>query len=130
MDLKNIKRGRISEYTKMSDSAIYFEKQRPWNVCKADLAYPCATQNEIDENDAKNLKKNGVYLVAEGANMPSTTEAINVYQKNSIMYGPAKAVNAGGVACSGLEMTQNSIRLSWTRDEVETKLHDIMKNIF
>lgn len=97
---------------------------------KADLALPCATQNEIDEEDAVHLKKNGVYLVAEGANMPSTQKAIEFYHKNDILYGPAKAANAGGVACSGLEMSQNSLRTHWTFSEVEKELKAIMKNIF
>ena len=101
---------------------------RPWGV-KCDIALPCATQNEVDENDAKSLIKNGCYCVSEGANMPSTPEAVEVFQREKIFYGPGKAANAGGVAVSGLEMSQNSLRYSWTREEVESKLKQIMANI-
>jgi len=128
MDLKNVKRGRISEYTKKYSKATYTAGKRPWSV-KCDCAFPSATQNEISGDDAKELVKNGCKLVAEGANMPSTPEAIEVFQKNKLLYAPGKASNAGGVATSGLEMSQNSIRLSWTRDEVDTRLKGIMKSI-
>jgi glutamate dehydrogenase/leucine dehydrogenase len=127
MELKNIKRGRISEYAKKY-SVSYLEGQRPWGI-SCDIALPCATQNEIDINDAKILVKNGCYVVCEGANMPSTPEAVEVFLDAKILYGPGKAANAGGVAVSGLEMTQNSQRISWTREEVDGKLQEIMKNI-
>ncbi|MEA3448788.1 MAG: NADP-specific glutamate dehydrogenase [Bacteroidota bacterium] len=127
MHLKNVKRGRIKEYAKKY-GVEYFEGERPWNI-KCDVALPCATQNEIDEDAAKTLVKNGVIAVSEGANMPSTPEAVEVWLENKILYGPGKAANAGGVAVSGLEMSQNSMRLSWTREEVDSKLHDIMINI-
>ena len=128
-ELKNVKRGRIKEYADKYPSAQYFEGQKPWKNTKADVALPCATQNEIQEDDAKALIANGVKLIAEGANMPSTNEAIAVYQSAKILYAPGKASNAGGVATSGLEMTQNSMRLPWTREEVDAKLHQIMVNI-
>lgn len=128
MELKNVKRGRIKEYVAKYPNAKYFEGERPWGV-KADIALPCATQNEINEDDAKKLVANGVFCVCEGANMPSTNEAINVFQEARILYSPGKASNAGGVATSGLEMTQNSERLSWTREEVDAKLHQIMVGI-
>ncbi len=128
MDLKNVKRGRISEYVKKFPKATYTEGKRPWGV-KADCAFPCATQNEISGSEAEELVKNGCKLVSEGANMPSTPEAIEVFLKNKILYAPGKAANAGGVATSGLEMSQNSMRLSWSRDEVDQKLQGIMKNI-
>ncbi len=127
-ELKNIKRGRIKEYADKYPSAKYFEGKRPWEV-KCDIALPCATQNEVNESDAKQLVANGCWCVAEGANMPSTNEAIEVYQNAKILYAPGKASNAGGVATSGLEMTQNSMRLPWTREEVDQKLHQIMINI-
>jgi glutamate dehydrogenase/leucine dehydrogenase len=127
MELKNVKRGRIKEYaTKFG--CKYLKGKRPWDI-KCDVALPCATQNEVDGNDAKKLVKNGCICVGEGANMPSTPEAIEVFLKSKILYGPAKAANAGGVATSGLEMSQNSLRLSWTRDEVDEKLHGIMQAI-
>ncbi|PWM28903.1 MAG: NADP-specific glutamate dehydrogenase [Verrucomicrobia bacterium] len=129
MDLKNNKRGRISEYAKKYSSAKYYEGKKPWGLTKADAALPSATQNEIDGNDAKALLENGCILVSEGANMPSTPEAIEVYQNAKILYAPGKASNAGGVATSGLEMSQNAIRLSWTREEVDEKLHSIMRSI-
>ncbi len=128
MELKNVKRGRIKEYVSKYPSAKYFEGERPWGV-KCDIALPCATQNEVNEDDAKKLIANGCWCVAEGANMPSTNEAIEVYQSARILYAPGKASNAGGVATSGLEMTQNSMRLPWTREEVDAKLHQIMVNI-
>ncbi len=124
LQLKNVKRGRIKECAK-EFNCKYFEKQRPWSV-KCDVAFPSATQNEIDENDAKALVKNGCIAVAEGANMPTTPEGVEVFQKAKILYAPGKASNAGGVATSGLEMSQNSLRLSWTREEVDTRLHNIM----
>ncbi len=124
LHLKNVKRGRIRECAK-EFNCKYFEKQRPWNV-KCDVAFPSATQNEIDENDAKTLVKNGCIAIGEGANMPTTPEGVEVFQKAKIFYAPGKASNAGGVATSGLEMSQNSLRLSWTREEVDRRLHDIM----
>ncbi len=127
-ELKNIYRGRIYEYAKEYPGAQYFEGQRPWGV-PCQIAMPCATQNELDGNDAAQLLKNGCICVSEGANMPSTPEAIKLFQDNKILYAPGKASNAGGVATSGLEMTQNSMRLSWTREEVDARLHSIMKNI-
>ena len=127
MELKNVKRGRIKEYAGKY-GCKYYENKRPWDI-KCDAAFPSATQNEIDKNDAETLVKNGCICVAEGANMPSTPEAIEVYLKAKILYGPGKAANAGGVATSGLEMCQNSQRLAWTRDEVDEKLHQIMISI-
>lgn len=127
MDLKNVKRGRISEYT-AKFGGEYHEGIRPW-IIPCDVAMPNATQNEINEEEAKTLVKNGCFVVSEGANMPSTPEAVEVFLQNKILYGPGKAANAGGVATSGLEMTQNSMRLSWSREEVDEKLHTIMKNI-
>lgn len=125
--LKNVKRGRISEYAEKY-GCEYFEGKRPWMV-KCDVALPCATQNEINGEEAKTLVSNGCYVVSEGANMPSTPEAISVYIDKKILYGPGKAANAGGVATSGLEMSQNSMRMSWSREEVDQKLHTIMVNI-
>ncbi len=127
MDLKNIKRGRIEEYAQKYH-VKYHEGQRPWGV-KCDIAFPCATQNEINQEDAKTLCRNGCLAVSEGANMPSTPEAVEVFLSSKILYGPGKAANAGGVAVSGLEMTQNSMRLPWTREEVDQRLHHIMTNI-
>ena len=127
MDLKNVKRGRIKEYAEKY-GADYWEGERPWKA-ECDIALPSATQNEINGNDAEMLVKNGCTCLAEGANMPSDPDAIDVYTKSKIMYGPGKASNAGGVAVSGLEMSQNSMRLNWTREEVDTKLKEIMKNI-
>jgi glutamate dehydrogenase (NADP+) len=128
LNLKNIKRGRIKEYCDKYSEAKYFSGKRPWEV-KCDIALPSATQNEISGDDAKLLVKNGCYCVTEGANMPSTPEAIEVFLAAKILYGPGKAANAGGVATSGLEMSQNSMRLSWTREEVDERLHNIMINI-
>lgn len=128
MELKNEKRGRISEYTKKYTGAKYVEGKRPWEV-KCDIALPCATQNELDGDEAKMLLKNGCTCVAEGANMPCTPEAITEFQKAKILFSPGKASNAGGVATSGLEMSQNSLRLSWTTAEVDEKLHNIMNDI-
>ena len=123
-ELKNVRRGRIKGCTD-EFKCKYFENQRPWGI-KCDIAFPCATQNEINEEDAKALVKNGCIAVSEGANMPTTPEAVKVFQKAKILYAPGKAANAGGVATSGLEMTQNSMRLSWSREEVDKKLHEIM----
>lgn len=127
MDLKNNRRGRIKEYAEQF-GATYMEGQRPWSV-KCDIAMPCATQNELDASDARALLGNGCIAVAEGANMPCTLDAVNMFLDAGILFGPGKAANAGGVATSGLEMTQNSMRLSWTREEVDEKLRAIMKNI-
>ncbi len=127
-ELKNVRRGRISEYAKQFPSAKYFEGKKPWEV-KVDCAFPCATQNELDGQAAKTLVANGVKLVAEGANMPSTIEAVDTFLEAKILYAPGKASNAGGVATSGLEMSQNSERLSWSSEEVDAKLKGIMKNI-
>uniref|UniRef100_UPI00404A432D NADP-specific glutamate dehydrogenase n=2 Tax=Gelidibacter sp. TaxID=2018083 RepID=UPI00404A432D len=127
MELKNVKRGRISEYADKYKSATFHEG-RPWSV-KCDIALPCATQNELNEEEAQMLIKNGVIAVAEGANMPSTPEAIAAFQKAKVLFAPGKASNAGGVATSGLEMSQNSLRLSWTREEVDAKLNQIMDDI-
>ena len=134
MELKNVKRGRVSEYAeKFSDSVCYIGES-VWDVIKnqgikVDIALPCATQNEIDAPNASALVKNGCQCVSEGANMPSTPEAIRIYQENNLLYGPGKAANAGGVATSGLEMSQNSMRLSWPREEVDARLLQIMKSI-
>ena len=126
--LKNIRRGRISEYAKQYPQAQYFPGKRPWGI-PCDIALPCATQNEIEKADAESLLKNGCRCVAEGANMPSTPEAIALFQRAKILYSPGKASNAGGVATSGLEMTQNSIRQRWTAEEVDQQLHRIMADI-
>lgn len=125
--LKNVRRGRIKEYADKY-GAQYFEGKTPWGIT-CDLAFPCATQNEINESDAIELVKNGCFLVSEGANMPSTPEAVEVFLNSRILYGPGKAANAGGVSTSGLEMTQNSMRLPWSREEVDHRLHQIMINI-
>jgi glutamate dehydrogenase (NADP+) len=124
MDLKNVRRARIKECAK-EFNCKYFENKKPWEM-KCDIAFPSATQNEIDEDDAKALVKNGCIAVGEGANMPTTPEGVEVFQKAKILYAPGKASNAGGVATSGLEMTQNSMRLSWSREEVDKKLREIM----
>ncbi len=128
MELKNLYRGRIREYAEQYPGVKYVEGARPWGE-KADIALPSATQNEINGDDAKKLIANGVMAVSEGANMPSTPEAIRVFQDAKILYAPGKAANAGGVSVSGLEMTQNSIKLSWSAEEVDEKLKSIMKNI-
>lgn len=128
MDLKNNKRGRISSYVKTYPNAQYFANKTPWEQ-PCDIALPCATQNELQLSDAKRLLDNGCICVSEGANMPSTNEAIFAFQKAKILFAPGKASNAGGVATSGLEMTQNSLRYNWTRDEVDEKLKEIMGNI-
>ncbi|WP_339345938.1 NADP-specific glutamate dehydrogenase [Bifidobacterium apis] len=129
-DIKLGHRGRIREYADRVDSAEYHEGCKGVWTVPCDIALPCATQNEIDEESAKTLVANGCTVVCEGANMPSTPEAIQVYQDNKVLYGPAKAANAGGVAVSGLEMSQNSLRLQWTFDEVDQRLKDIMTGIF
>ncbi len=129
MELKNVRRGRIREYVEKFPRATYYEGQRPWRLVECDVAFPSATQNEIDEEDAKTLVKNGCICVCEGANMPTRPEGIHVFQKARIMFGPGKAANAGGVATSGLEMSQNALHLNWTREEVDHRLHLIMKSI-
>ena len=128
MDLKNVKRGRISEYAKEFPAASFHEGERPWGL-KCDIALPCATQNELNGDEAKILVSNGCICIAEGANMPSTPEAIEVFAEHKILFSPGKASNAGGVATSGLEMSQNSLRMSWSREEVDEKLHAIMISI-
>jgi glutamate dehydrogenase/leucine dehydrogenase len=127
MELKNVKRGRIEEYAEKY-GVEYFKDKKPW-IIKCDIAIPNATQNEINEEDARLLVRNGCICVAEGANMPCTPEAVAVFLNAKILYGPGKAANAGGVATSGLEMTQNSMRLPWSREEVDERLHTIMINI-
>jgi len=128
MDLKNVKRGRINEYVHKYPNAVFFKNKTPWEI-KCDIALPCATQNELNENDAENLIKNGCICVSEGANMPCEPNAIKIFKQNKILYAPGKASNAGGVAVSGLEMAQNSLRYSWSREEVDSKLKEIMKDI-
>ena len=127
MDLKNNRRGRIKEYAD-EFKVDYHEGKRPWTIA-CDIALPCATQNEISGDDAKTLIANGCKAVSEGANMPSDPDAVNTFVEGDILFGPGKAANAGGVATSGLEMSQNSMRINWSRQEVDTKLHSIMKNI-
>lgn len=128
MALKNERRGRIHEFADAFDGVVYHEGKTPWKE-NCDIALPCATQNELHEEDAKALVENGVICVAEGANMPCTPEAIHILQENGVMFAPGKASNAGGVATSGLEMSQNSLRLNWTRDEVDERLKGIMADI-
>ncbi len=128
MDLKNVKRGRISEYVKKYTNAIFNKGSNPWST-PCDIALPCATQNELDKSDAETLISNGCICVSEGANMPSTKDAISVFHNAKILFAPGKASNAGGVATSGLEMTQNSLRYHWSREEVDEKLKEIMLNI-
>ena len=128
MDLKNVKRGRIHEYTQHYPKASFHSGKKPWEV-PCELALPCATQNELDDKDAELLIKNGCLCVGEGANMPSTPEAIALFAKNKVLFAPGKASNAGGVAVSGLEMAQNSLRYSWSREEVDQRLQTIMKDI-
>ena len=128
-EIKEVKRGRVKDYCAQKAGAKYMENQRVWSI-PCDIALPCATQNELDGNDAKMLVANGCKAVAEGANMPSTPEAIEVFQGSGILYAPGKASNAGGVATSALEMSQNSMRYSWTFEEVDAKLHDIMVGIY
>ncbi len=134
MDLKNNRRGRIKEYADKYDTACCFDGENVWDVIrlqgiKVDIALPCATQNELDAENAVALVENGCYCVAEGANMPSTPEAVKIYQQSNTLYGPGKAANAGGVATSGLEMSQNSLKMPWTREEVDQRLLIIMKSI-
>jgi glutamate dehydrogenase (NADP+) len=134
MDLKNVRRGRMNEYVEKYGSAVYtpFDHSLDYNPLwdhKADCAFPSATQNEINVKDAENLLKKGVYVVSEGANMPTVPAGVELFVEKGILYGPGKAANAGGVATSGIEMSQNSMRLGWSREEVDTKLHTIMKRI-
>ena len=134
LDLKNVRRGRISEYADKFPGAVFTARDdskdfNPLWDHKADCAFPCATQNEVNAKDAQNLVGNGVYLVSEGANMPTVPEGVNLFVAKKLLYGPGKAANAGGVATSGLEMSQNSLRLAWTREEVDARLHGIMKAI-
>lgn len=134
MDLKNVSRGRIKEYADKYKGVTYYAGKSVWDVVKEqgiklDVAFPSATENEIKKEHAEALVKNGCYCVSEGANMPSTLDAIEIYREHNVLYGPAKAANAGGVATSGLEMSQNSMRLSWGREEVDSRLHEIMKRI-
>ena len=128
MELKNEKRVRISEYTKKYSKAEFYSKKSPWNI-KCDIAIPCATQNELGKEDAMSLIKNGCNAIGEGANMPCTPDAVEQFIKNKVLYAPGKASNAGGVAVSGLEMAQNSLRYTWTRDVVDGKLKEIMSDI-
>ncbi|KJJ14471.1 NAD(P)-specific glutamate dehydrogenase domain protein [Neisseria sp. HMSC06F02] len=127
IELKEVRRERVSTYAK-EQGLKYFENQKPWGVA-AEVALPCATQNELDEEAAKTLLANGCYVVAEGANMPSTLGAVEQFVKAGILYAPGKASNAGGVATSGLEMSQNAVRLAWSREEVDQRLFDIMQSI-
>ena len=134
MDLKNVRRGRMKEYAEAHKGVTYVEGKSVWDVVREkglhiDMAFPSATENEIDAQAAQALIKNGCKVVSEGANMPSTLDAVNIYQGDGVLYGPAKAANAGGVATSGLEMSQNSMRLTWSSQEVDGRLHEIMKNI-
>ena len=128
MEIKNVKRGRIKEYLDKYSEAEYFEGKTPWDI-KCDIALPCATQNELDKEDAEKLVENGCFCVGEGANMPCTPEAVEVFHRKKILFSPGKASNAGGVATSGLEMTQNSMRYNWTSQEVDKKLHEIINDI-
>ncbi len=129
IELKNVRRGRIYEYVKQYPRAKYYENERPWTLAAAEVALPSATQNEIISKEAQALVKNGCICVSEGANMPCTPEAIEVFLRHNVLYGPGKAANAGGVATSGLEMSQNASRMRWTREEVDGKLQRIMKDI-
>ena len=128
MELKNVKRARISEYVKKFSEAEFHSNKKPWSV-KCDIAIPCATENELNLSDAKELLKNGCKTVGEGANMPCTADAISLFLKNKIKYAPGKASNAGGVAVSGLEMAQNSLKYTWSREVVDGKLKEIMSDI-
>ena len=128
MDLKNNKRARIHEYVKAFPNASFFAGKKPWEV-PCDIALPCATQNELEKRDGEALVKNGCLAIGEGANMPSTPEAIHVFITNRVLFAPGKASNAGGVAVSGLEMAQNSLRYNWTREEVDKRLKNIMIDI-
>jgi len=134
MELKNVRRGRIKEYAEQFKSATYTARDpkadyNPLWDTKADCAFPSATQNEINDKDARNLLKNGVYVVSEGANMPTTYQGVQIFLEKKILYGPGKAANAGGVSVSGLEMSQNALGMSWSREEVDEKLHGIMRAI-
>ena len=128
MEIKNVRRGRINEYVEKYPNAQFFKGERPWGT-KCDVALPCATQNELNGEEAKTLLANGCMCVAEGANMPSTPEAVEAFLEAKILFAPGKASNAGGVATSGLEMSQNSLRYNWTREEVDAKLNQIMNDI-
>jgi glutamate dehydrogenase (NADP+) len=128
MEIKNVRRGRINEYVAKYPNAKFFAGERPWGI-KCDVALPCATQNELNGEEAKGLLANGCMCVSEGANMPSTPEAVEAFMDAKILFAPGKASNAGGVATSGLEMSQNSLRYNWTREEVDAKLHQIMNDI-
>ena len=127
-ELKEVRRGRIHEYAERFDRVVYREGARPWDI-PADLAFPCATQNELDDNDARHLVDHGLVALAEGANMPSTLEAVRRLRAGGVVFGPAKAANAGGVSVSGLEQSQNSLRISWSREEVDRRLQEIMRRI-
>ena len=129
MDLKTNRRGRLSEYITFNPHAKYYEKARPWQLTHGDIALPSATQNELDGSDAAALVKGGCICVSEGANMPSTPDAVAWFQNHNVLFAPGKAANAGGVATSGLEMSQSAIRMSWTAEEVDEKLHGIMCSI-
>ena len=129
-EIKEGRRSRIKEYVDVHKDAVYTEGCKGIWTIPCDIALPCATQNELDEESAKILVKNGVYAVGEGANMPTTMEGTKVFQENGVLFAPGKVANAGGVATSALEMSQNSMRLSWTFEEVDAKLHDIMVNIY
>lgn len=130
MDVKNVRRGRISEVADEVEGVVYVDGQRSWHVdCQIDIAMPCATQNEVEKADAQSLIDKGVKMVTEGANMPCTPDAVHLFRGNNVAFSPGKASNAGGVATSGLEMSQNSLRMSWSAEEVDKKLHEIMKNI-
>ena len=128
MNLKNIRRGRIKEYVEQYQGAEYLEGTRPWSV-KCDIALPCATQNEVSKQEAATLVDNGCFCISEGANMPTEPDAVELFLDKKVLYGPGKAANAGGVAVSGLEMSQNSMRINWPREEVDSRLHDIMRSI-
>ena len=128
-ELKNVRRARIKDYVEKYPNAKYYEGERPWKLAKAEIALPCATQNELDGEDARVLVANGCICVGEGANMPSTPEAVSYFHDNKILFSPGKASNAGGVATSGLEMSQNAMRYNWSREEVDEKLQGIMRNI-
>ena len=129
MELKNSRHGRISEYAKEFNNASFHKGKTPWKLAKAEVALPCATQNELSKDDALTLIKSGCYCVSEGANMPCTPDAVTLFLEKEVLFGPGKAANAGGVATSGLEMSQNALRLNWTREEVDEKLQQIMKDI-
>ena len=128
-EIKEVKRGRIEEYLQFDNNTEY-QQGKVWTNIKCDIALPCATQNELELNDIKKLYDNGCFAVYEGANMPLTNDAVDFVIKNKMLYGPGKAANAGGVLTSGLEMTQNSLRMSWTKEEVDTKLEQLMRGIF